>query len=86
MSRFEIMRENKAQYEVYSKKIAEMTGLTKLVAENLVLVWIKGNNWMGGISDSRYESIYERKLKRFGYTYEQVHEEFENQIMRLCNI
>lgn len=85
MTRFEIMEANKAHYEEYLKKIKGMTGLAKLVAENLVLAWIKGNKWMGGLSDSKYQSIYEKKFEKFGYTFEEVDEEFESQIEIICN-
>lgn len=79
MTRLEIMKLHKAEYEEYSKKIINMTGLTKLVAENLVLEWIKGNKWMGGLSDRKAQTAYE-KLFRLGYSFEEIDDEFNKQI------
>lgn len=81
MTRIEIIKEHQKRYVNYKKEIENMTGLEKVVAENLVLEWIKGNNWLGGISDSKYQKISD-KLSGMGYDEMDVYDEFERQIMK----
>ena len=79
MTRLEMMNNNKAEYAKYVEKIAGMQGIRKAVAENLVLEWIKGNNWIGGISDSKYQKISD-KLVAQGYDEMDIMDEFDKQI------
>ena len=81
MTRIEIMRCNKQAYADFSAKIAGMRGIQKAVAENLTLEWIKGNNWLGGLSDSRYQKISD-KLISAGYDEMEIYDEFDNQISK----
>lgn len=67
MTRIELMRENKAQYERVSKLVEAMPdGFEKDVATAVTLLWIKGTNWMGGL-DSATERKSDRMLKDMGY-------------------
>lgn len=79
MTKLEIIKINKANYKKLTAEIPALEGLEKLVAENLVLVWIKGNKWMGGLSDSKAQKIYE-KLMGMGYTFDEIDNEFHKQI------
>lgn len=79
MTRLEIIKKNKELYRTFSEQIKDMTGLTKLVAETITLEWIKGNNWMGGISDSKYEKLSD-KLVAMGYDWIEIYQEFDYQI------
>ena len=47
MTKLEIMKINQSNYEKCLKEIPSLKGLERLVAENLILAWIKGNKWMG---------------------------------------
>ena len=80
---FEVIKHNKQQYADYVKKIQEMNGLEKIVAENLVLVWIKGRSWLGGISDSSYEKISNTITTQYGYSFMEIYDEFERQLANL---
>lgn len=79
MTKFEIIKQNKVNYEKCLKEIRHLEGLEKLVAENLILPWIKGNKWMGGLSDSKANQIYE-KLMSMGYSLVEIDDEFNKQI------
>lgn len=79
MTKFELIKLNKAQYEEQVKRNETLTGIAKAVGETLTLTWIKGNNWMGGLSDSKANKIYE-KLMAKGYTEEEIDQEFNRQM------
>lgn len=79
MTKLDIIKQNKANYEECLKKIQHLGGLEKLVAENLILPWINGNKWMGGLSDSKASQIYE-KLMNMGYSFDEIDDEFNKQI------
>lgn len=79
MTKFEIIRQNKANYDKCLKEIPSLEGLEKLIAENLILPWIKGNKWMGGLSDSKFNHIY-KKLMNMGYSFDEIDDEFNRQI------
>lgn len=51
--------------------------LESLVKENLVKTWLSGK---GGISDSKFDKIYEKKFEPLGYTFDEVNCEFQKQI------
>ena len=79
MTRLEIM---KAQKELYAKLIGiipTLEGIEKAVAQEITLEWIKGNNWLGGISDSKYNKASLR-LENIGYTWEEIYKEFGRQM------
>jgi hypothetical protein len=78
MTKLDIIRENKKAYADLEKKIPAMTGIEKAVAENLTLKWIKGNKWMGGLSDSVHTKADE-KLMAMGYELEEIEVEFNRQ-------
>lgn len=84
MTKLEIINANKALYEETVGKIVKMEqgSLERVVAENLILVWISNNKWLGGLSDSKYMKIVERVCKTWGYKFseEEIDEEFNRQI------
>ncbi len=84
MTKGELIRINRKHYEEYSKEIESMKGLEKLVAKNMVLKWIKGSNWMGGLSDSVSTKAY-IQLMKLGYDEEEIREEKDRQIRILCD-
>ena len=87
MTRLEVMNENKKMFEYVSGLYNGMHRysdheLDKIVVAQLIFPWIKGNKWMGGMSDSLRNKAYER-IMALGYTYEQV-EETEQVWMQKC--
>lgn len=84
MTKLEIINANKALYEETIGKIVKMEqgSLERVVAENLILVWISNNKWLGGLSDSKYMKIVERVCKTWSYKFseEEIDEEFNRQI------
>lgn len=78
MTKLEIIKINKSNYEKCLKEIPSLKGLERLVAENLILVWIKGNKWMGGLPDSKANCIYE-KIMGYGYSFDEINDEFNKQ-------
>lgn len=83
MTKLEIITINKANYTKQMEKNETLTGLAKAVGQTLTLEWIKGNKWMGGLSDSKANKIYE-KLMAQGYGFEEIDQEFENQVSQYC--
>lgn len=79
LTRLEIMRNHKAQYSDFQLKIQGMTGLTKEVATRMTLKWIKGRDWLGGISDAEYNRALE-SLEKLGYDIEESDAEFVRQM------
>lgn len=79
MTKLEIMKEHKAQYSELENKIQTLTGIEKAVASTLTLAWIKGENWMGGISDRKFDKIAERLVKD-GFDEYEVMDEFDRQV------
>lgn len=79
MTKLEIINTNKANYEKCVNTIPSLEGLERLVAENLILAWIKGNKWMGGLSDRKANSAYE-KIMDMGYSFEEIEDEFNRQM------
>ena len=80
MTKLELMEMNKRKlHEVWEEINNLEDGLEKDVKMNLITQWIKGNKWMGGISDSTFQKIMNR-LVQFGYTEIQIMEEFDRQM------
>lgn len=78
LSKFEIMRENKALYSRIESAILKMpNGLKKLVLTYYALPWCKNNNWMGGMSDSKSQAVID-KLVKFGYDEYEIMDEMDN--------
>lgn len=85
MTRLEVIKSNQKMYAEYSRKIDTMNGLEKAVAQEMILKWIKGANWMGGISDSAYDKATE-KLMNLGYDEDAITVEFDRQMRKLACI
>ena len=67
MTKLEVIKANKALYTKVVDEISKMPeGLAKAVKEHLILRWIKGNNWLGGLSDTEANKAYS-KLIELGY-------------------
>lgn len=79
MTKLEVMKMNKKYYAEYVEKIKNMNGLEKAVAESMVLEWIKGNKWLGGLSDSSYQKISDLLVQQ-GYDEFDIMDEFNRQI------
>lgn len=79
MTKLDIIKKNKAQYSELESKIQTLTGIEKAVASTLTLAWIKGEKWMGGLSDRKFDSIAESLIKD-GYDVDAVMDEFQRQI------
>ena len=79
MTKLAIIKKHKAEYTAVEANIATMqNALEKAVAQHIILAWIKGSNWMGGLSDSMADKAYS-KVVSMGYTWEQVDAEFSRQ-------
>lgn len=74
-----IMRENKERYAKCEAVIPTLTGLEKRIAETLTLAWIKGDKWLGGLSDSKANKYIE-KLMSEGYELDDILAEHERQM------
>ena len=84
MTKLEVITENKKAYAKLEKKIPAMRGLEKAVAQNITLKWIKGNKWMGGISDTVANRSYDR-LMAMGYDFEEIRREEDRQMEEIVN-
>lgn len=82
MTRLEIMQANKTAYAELRSRIKYMRGLEKAVAETLVTEWLTSNNFLGGISDRKYNAL-SAKLERLGYDETEISDEFDRQIMEI---
>lgn len=81
MTKLEVIKENQRKYTEVEAEISGMSdGLAKIVKQEMILAWLKGNKWLGGLSDSVANKLIEKILK-LGYDEMQVINEFENQIM-----
>lgn len=78
-TKLELMKENKERYAKCEEYIKTASGLQKRVAETLTLAWIKGNEWMGGLSDSKANKYIE-KLMSEGYELDEILLEHEVQM------
>lgn len=78
ISRLELMNINKKHYADLLSKLKKMSGLEKAVAQKLILPWLKGHNWMGGLSDSATDKGYEAIMK-LGYDFDEIEKEEHRQ-------
>ena len=80
MTKLEIMKDNQRKYAEIESEISEMPdGLAKTVKSMMILAWIKGNKWLGGLSDSVANKLIE-KIAEFGYDESDIINEFDRQI------
>lgn len=78
MTKFELIKVNKARYERLLNEISKMDdGFEKDVKKHLILAWIKGDNWMGGLSDGKFDKIVEK----MPYDPIDILDEFHRQVM-----
>lgn len=76
-TRGEIIKINKKYYADLQDKIANMEdGLEKDVASELGLKWIKGNNFLGGLSDRVASKSIEKLMKKYDCSYEEIDDIF----------
>jgi len=81
MTGFEIVKANRQKYSEVEAEITTMRdGIEKAVKQEMILKWIKGNKWMGGLSDSAAQKSID-KLASLGYDPMEVLDEFDRQIM-----
>ena len=81
MTKLEVIKENQRKYAEAEAEISSMSdGLAKIVKQELILAWLKGNKWLGGLSDSVANKLIE-KISKLGYDEMQVINEFESQMM-----
>lgn len=78
MTKLDVIKENKANYEKVSRKLNGMSGLQKLVAQYLILPWLSGHNWLGGLSDTQGNKAY-AKIVSMGYDYRDIEKEEQRQ-------
>ena len=80
MTKLEIIKNNKRKYAEVEAEIAGMNNsLAKIVKEKMILAWIKGNKWLGGLSDSVANKLIE-KIAELGYDELEIIGEFDRQI------
>ena len=84
MNKLELMKYHKEQYEKQLLKNEKMNGLSKLVGVHLMLPWIKGDKWMGGLSDSKANKAIERIMAQ-GYDFDEIDDEFQKQMDEFDN-
>ena len=80
MTKLEIIKDNKRKYAEVEAEISGMAdGLAKTVKSMMILAWIKGNKWLGGLSDSVANKLIE-KIAELGYDESDIINEFDKQI------
>ena len=86
MTRLEIIKEHKKQYAETLERISEMQehGLEKSVTEHIILAWIKGHDWLGGLSDNQAVKLYMIVARETGRTPEEVDNEVRRQMDLYC--
>ena len=61
MTKLEIMKSNKKLYTAVLEETEKMgMSFEWAVKEFIILPWIRGNNWMGGISDSKFQKASDK--------------------------
>lgn len=76
-TRLDVMKANKKHYADLQDKIANMEdGLEKDIASELGLKWIKGANFMGGLSYSVANKAIEKLMKKYDCSYEEIDDIF----------
>lgn len=74
-SKLEVITANKKAYkevENYIEKLPD--SLEKDIYKYLILNWLKGHNWLGGLSDSMFDKIYDKYLS--DYDFDKVYDYF----------
>lgn len=80
MTRLDIIKEHQRQYAELSLRIASMPeSIERAVAQYLILPWIKGVKWMGGMSDAKAQRAFET-LQTLGYTDYEIFSEYDRQM------
>lgn len=79
MTKLEMMKENKAKYLKCQLWASQQDGLSKFVATEITLRWIKGRNWEGGLGNGKDSQKAFERVMALGYTFEEVEAEFERQ-------
>lgn len=81
MTRLELMTQNKIHYEEVSNELIGMQdGLEKAVKKELILRWIKGTGWIGGLGTPQERAGFD-KLHKIGYVDDDVIcREFDEQV------
>lgn len=78
-TKLETMKNNKERYAKVQEEIKGMKpGLERDVKEKVILPWIKGDNWMGGMPDRKFEQI----AKKMPYGVNEIYDEFQKQMMK----
>ena len=85
MTKLEVIKEHRKQYAETLERISEMQeGLEKSVAKHIILTWIKGSKWMGGLSDTKALRLYLIVARETGRTLEEVDAEVRKQMGLYC--
>lgn len=85
MTKLEVIKEHRKQYAETLERISEMQeGLEKSVAKHIILTWIKGSKWMGGLSDTKAFRLYLIVARETGRTLEEVDAEVRKQMGLYC--
>lgn len=79
MTKLEVIKSNKTLYKFVSDAMEDASPFEKAVTQNLILPWIKGRNWEGGLSDSAFQKGYEKCIS-LGYDSEEIINEFQRQV------
>ena len=78
-TKLETMKDNKERYAKVQEEIKGMKpGLERDVKEKVILPWIKGDKWMGGMPDRKFEQI----AKKMPYEVNEIYNEFQKQMMK----
>lgn len=80
MTKMELIKANREKYhKAFTAYEALPEGLEKNVTMSLILPWIKGTNWLGGLSD-RIANRELEKLILMGYELSDIENEFNRQM------
>ena len=86
MSRLDLMTANKKLYNKVLEETEKMPmGLEWAVKYYIILEWIKGVNWMGGISDSKHQKACDKIMSDYGVDYDTVFTEELKQMKEYLN-
>lgn len=78
-TKLEVMKQSKENYAKVQEEIKGMKpGLARDVKEKLILPWIKGTDWMGGLSDRKFTQI----TNNMPYKMQEIYDEFQKQMMK----
>ena len=77
MTKLALILEHKKQYAMMEEIIPTIEDpFEKLIAKTMILPWIKGRNWIGGLSDTKASEVYVKYFEPLGYTSMQVYDAF----------